>query len=924
MSSRVLIAYNQTVSDIPLGQLSSTNGIIPGSGNVTLTDFNHLHDILADQQLQDLIDTGDVLLGAPAILTQVQSQNLMNLATEQDIAALGGTDELVGVTANDTTPGYLLDKLITATTAVSFTEINDGGNEDLRIDVADMVGDAGAGGTAGLVPAPGAGDAAANRFLKADGTWAATPGGGTDELVKVSANDTTAGFLNGKLTATAPITLTENNDGANESLDVAVNAATTSAAGVVELATDGENAANVVVQGNDARLSDARTPTGSAGGDLTGTYPNPTIANDAVDNAALSNMAAGTIKGNNTGGAADPLDLTDAQVTAMLDLFTSGLQGLTPASGGGTTNFLRADGTWAVPAGGSSDHTALSNLGWTSSGHTGTASNFAGFTAGGAADDLTGTEATALLDAFTSGLQGLAPASGGGTTNFLRADGTWAAPAGGGGDELVGVSANDTTPGYLLGKLITTTTGVAWTEINDGGDEDLRLDIDSASTTGQGLVELATVTEINTGTDNTRAITPLGLAGSQLQTDVSANNSKVSNATHTGDVTGATALTIAADAVDNSKLANVATATIKGRVTGGTGDPEDLTGTQATTLLDTFTSGLQGVAPASGGGTTNFLRADGTWAAPAGGGGGVSSVFTRTGAVVAQSGDYTPAQVGADPAGTGATEAANAVSTHAGAASAHDAANVDFDPTGLLYLTSATVQAALADADAALNEALKGVLYWTVPDLATTNVTEFEVLGHYVSRLSAAPVNGTPTTASHLNPLRHRIAIDVTTMNVAGTLRLTGDSYDPATGTVSVADTEDIPITTTGAVASAKLWNSSTTVELSSVGGLDVVLDTFNMSPALQNALVFDGFDAWGNTSGATNQFRVLIRKWSPGTGLTTVFDETLSGLPSGEKWVTTRTALNEALASGDAVFTSLFVQRVTEARMLIRFLPDA
>lgn len=37
--------------------------------------------------------------------------------------------------------------------------------------------------------------------------------------------------------------------------------ATTSASGIVELATDGENAANVVVQGNDSRLSDSRTPT---------------------------------------------------------------------------------------------------------------------------------------------------------------------------------------------------------------------------------------------------------------------------------------------------------------------------------------------------------------------------------------------------------------------------------------------------------------------------------------------------------------------------------------------------------------------------------------------------------------------------------------------------------------------------------------
>ena len=41
-----------------------------------------------------------------------------------------------------------------------------------------MVGDSGAGGTKGAVPAPAAGDAAAGKFLKADGTWAA-PGGGS-------------------------------------------------------------------------------------------------------------------------------------------------------------------------------------------------------------------------------------------------------------------------------------------------------------------------------------------------------------------------------------------------------------------------------------------------------------------------------------------------------------------------------------------------------------------------------------------------------------------------------------------------------------------------------------------------------------------------------------------------------------------------
>ena len=38
--------------------------------------------------------------------------------------------------------------------------------------------------------------------------------------------------------------------------------------------------------------------------------------------------------------------------------------------------------------------------------------------------------------------------------------------------------------------------------------------------------------------------------------------------------------------------------------------------------VETFTDTTEGVVPASGGGATNFLRADGTWATPAGGGGG--------------------------------------------------------------------------------------------------------------------------------------------------------------------------------------------------------------------------------------------------------------------------------------------------------------
>jgi hypothetical protein len=78
-----------------------------------------------------------------------------------------------------------------------------------------------------------------------------------------------------------------------------------------------------------------------------------------IINANLAAMATLTLKGNNTGGSATPSDLTVAQVNAILPVFTATLKGLVPLSGGGTTNFLRADGTWNVAGVGSVTSVAL-------------------------------------------------------------------------------------------------------------------------------------------------------------------------------------------------------------------------------------------------------------------------------------------------------------------------------------------------------------------------------------------------------------------------------------------------------------------------------------------------------------------------------------------------------------------------------------
>jgi microcystin-dependent protein len=125
-----------------------------------------------------------------------------------------------------------------------------------------------------------------------------------------------------------------------------------------------------------------------------------------------------------------------------------------------------------------------------------------------------------------------------------------------------------------------------------------------------------------TGNLTVNGNTTIGNAGADTLSVV-ATGTFTGNQTFNGTTTFTSTVTVPDASFTNAKLATVATATIKGRVTASTGVVEDLTGAQATTLLsavvgDSGSGGTKGLVPAPAAGDTaaaRFLSAAGTFAA---------------------------------------------------------------------------------------------------------------------------------------------------------------------------------------------------------------------------------------------------------------------------------------------------------------------
>jgi hypothetical protein len=118
-------------------------------------------------------------------------------------------------------------------------------------------------------------------------------------------------------------------------------------------------------------------PTSVASGCILQATSSTAISCLSVSLTSLATVANNTVIGNVSGSTAAPIALSNTQATTLINPFTSSLSGAVPASGGGTTNFLRADGTFASPGSSSNSCTNATSIGFVGNGSTANDTAFA-------------------------------------------------------------------------------------------------------------------------------------------------------------------------------------------------------------------------------------------------------------------------------------------------------------------------------------------------------------------------------------------------------------------------------------------------------------------------------------------------------------------------------------------------------------------
>jgi hypothetical protein len=327
---------------------SDTAGTVPNTNPVVLDGAGRLD---GDVYLGSAADYKEVLTAGSAAVPPWPDDNIPR-ATLPDWNAASG-------------PSQILNKPALAAVALS------GSYKDLSNvppTQFPFAGDSGSGGTAGLVPAPAAGNALANMFLSASGNWATPPGS------PVSINlVTSAATASGTTLTFASVP---------PSIAVGMLVTDTTHSSVIPAGTTVVSATSTAVT-----LSAAVTGSGVASGDTINFFGSPSLVTNLSIFESANSVSIGSSSGSGitipaaTHSAAGVLDSAraakiDSLATVAVsgsytdlanklgpfagDSGSGGVMGLVPAPAAGTAaagKFLKADGTWAVPSGGSGGFT---------------------------------------------------------------------------------------------------------------------------------------------------------------------------------------------------------------------------------------------------------------------------------------------------------------------------------------------------------------------------------------------------------------------------------------------------------------------------------------------------------------------------------------------------------------------------------------
>lgn len=348
--------------------------------------------------------------------------------------------------------------------------------------VATLVGDSGSGGTKGLVPAPAAGDAAASKYLKADGTWTTVSSTGAPTNATYVTTSSDATLTNERvLTQGTGVTVTDNGTTsvtiAAKLSDSTSTTDSTTAASATAVKSAYDLAAAAVPKSTVTTAGDLIVATGSgavtrlAAGSTSGQVLTSNGTGVAPTYQAVPAAAAGTLTGTTLASGVTASSLTSFGASPTVTTPALTLSTTTSTTDGriawDTANdqIEVGNGTALVTFGalGSSNGVALGTAAAGTAGGVGSGGTGATAGSGGAAgySGAGGAGGGASSSAAGNGFTPLAGGSGGGGSGRFIATGTTAIVGGTGGNGSTNSGAGGGGGGAANTGGTGTTTGGA-------------------------------------------------------------------------------------------------------------------------------------------------------------------------------------------------------------------------------------------------------------------------------------------------------------------------------------------------------------------------------------------------------------------------------------------------------------------------------